>query len=361
MVTERDRTLDRMRGFAMLWVIFVHVLYWGVFYTTPLTDVIKSFLLFEMPLFFFITGATNSMSRDTGYFSFVYKRFARILIPYWVFAVICAVLSVGKYTLENGFDPKKAVIIIGSWLVPIDKQYSNITYLTWALWFVPVYLCIVLLIPLMKKLVRKPLQFALSGALLGIFVISNVLNLGFLQKVSFYALWTFAGMYYSFIKEKLASAKTRAIMGAVAVLGAGVLTLLGIRGVSLDMQYNKFPPNIVFFVYSCVAMAVIGLILPVLDRFFGRIEKTKFLGKIFEQFSVRSMTVFLYQVFAFNITLRAVAVLIPFSSPLWAVAKIIFCLITTVLLCAVLAVVFGWAEKIQPPLINRKKQITNNK
>ncbi|MBQ9742388.1 MAG: acyltransferase [Ruminococcus sp.] len=354
MATERDRTLDRMRGFAMLWVVFVHVLYWGAFYTSPFTDILKSFLLFEMPLFFFITGATNSMSRDTGYFSFVYKRFARVLIPYWVFAAICAVLSVGKYTLENGFDPLKSVLITGSWLVPIDRQFSNITYLTWALWFVPVYLCIVLLIPLMKKLVGKPLQFVMFGTLLGVFVISDVLNLGFVQKISFYALWTFAGMYYPLIREKLTSAKTRVILGAVAVLGAGVLTLLGLSGVSLDMQYNKFPPNMVFLVYSCTAMGVVGLLTPVLDSFFGKIEKTKFLGKIFEQFSVRSMTVFLYQVFAFNITLRAVAVLIPFSSPLWAVVKVIFCLVTTVLLCALLGVAFGWAEKIQPPSLERK-------
>ena len=50
---KRDETIDLLRGTAMLWVILVHVLYWGDFFSSPFINLLKSFCLFEMPLFFF--------------------------------------------------------------------------------------------------------------------------------------------------------------------------------------------------------------------------------------------------------------------------------------------------------------------
>ena len=50
---SRDKTIDRLRGFAMFWVIVVHVLYWGSFFNNGYVNLLKSFCLFEMPLFFF--------------------------------------------------------------------------------------------------------------------------------------------------------------------------------------------------------------------------------------------------------------------------------------------------------------------
>lgn len=49
---NRDKTIDRLRDFAMLWVIVVHVLYWGDFFISGYVNLLKSFCLFEMPLFF---------------------------------------------------------------------------------------------------------------------------------------------------------------------------------------------------------------------------------------------------------------------------------------------------------------------
>jgi len=51
---NRDKTIDRLRGFAMIWVIVVHVLYWGYFFNNGYVNLLKSFCLFEMPLFFLL-------------------------------------------------------------------------------------------------------------------------------------------------------------------------------------------------------------------------------------------------------------------------------------------------------------------
>lgn len=164
---SRDKTIDRFRGFAMFWVIVVHVLYWGNFFTNGYVNLLKSFCLFEMPLFFFITGASNNLSKTNNYFNFVSKRFQRILIPYWVFAIICATLSMVKYSVEGNLDFITGIKVLLSWMVPINRQMTSVSYLTWALWFVPVYLCIVLIIPalkIMKRSVRKiEFAFALMG------------------------------------------------------------------------------------------------------------------------------------------------------------------------------------------------------
>ena len=67
-MVKRDETIDQLRGLAIFWVIVVHVLYWGNFFDNNYINTIKSFCLFEMPLFFFLTGASNSFSKIDGYF-----------------------------------------------------------------------------------------------------------------------------------------------------------------------------------------------------------------------------------------------------------------------------------------------------
>lgn len=353
-MSARDKTLDRLRGFAMLWVIFVHVLYWGDFFSSDLVNLLKSFCLFEMPLFFFITGATNRMSRDTSYLDFVRKRFLRILIPYWIFAGICVVLSISSYTLSNGVDLVEIVKIALSWSIPVDRQISYVSYLTWALWFIPVYLCVVLLIPLMKKAAensaKRPVCLVIIAVL---FVCFSVLGFDWLQKILFYALWTYIGMFYKEIKELLPKKSFKITLASVFAISAAVLAVMHFLGVSVDMQENKFPPDIVFFVYSIGAMALIVLLLPYLDRVLEKIERNKVFGRVLELFSTRSMTVYLYQVFAFNLSIR-LAGLIPDVNIWTDLASTFVCLIITIPLCALLSLIFGKTETLGQN--SRKKQ-----
>ena len=59
------------------------------------------------------------------------------------------------------------------------------------------------------------------------------------------------------------------------------------------------------------------------------------------------MTIFLYQVFAFNITIRLTGMLIPGSGMVASVAKAVFCFVVTIPICAGLAVIFGRIEKLE--------------
>lgn len=40
-MSKRDETIDRLRGFAMFWVIVVHVLYWGNFFDNERINLLK--------------------------------------------------------------------------------------------------------------------------------------------------------------------------------------------------------------------------------------------------------------------------------------------------------------------------------
>lgn len=347
MTVNRDKTIDQLRGFAMLWVIVVHVLYWGGFFTNEYVNLLKSFCLFEMPLFFFIIGASNSFSKITGYFDFVSKRFQRILIPYWIFAIICAILSIGRYSMEDNMDFLTGIKVLLSWLVPVGRQMTSVAYLTWALWFVPVYLCVSLIIPVLKKARDSARKIEFAFLLLGIFVLTCLLKMGWMQNVAFYSFWTYIGLFFREIKLAAEQKHTRRYFLYLVAAGMLAIYALYLTGQSLNMQSNKFPPNIIFLVYSMMMMALIFFSIPYLVRFIGWLQAGKLSGKIFNLFSTRSMTIFLYQVFAFALTIRLTNMLIHGDSITVSIAKSVFCLAATIPVCAGLAVVFGKIEKFQ--------------
>ena len=188
---KRDKTLDRLRGFAMLWVIVVHVLYWGNIFTSGATAIIKSWLLFEMPLLFFVMGASNSFNVYSNYFNFVYRRIRRIMIPYWFFAIICAALSIIQASVEI----KYAIVMLISWTIPVNRQITSIPYLTWALWFVPVYLCVVCTIPALRRMRYSGIKFEFGFLLVFIFILMCRWDI-WLSYVVFYSIWVYVGLFY---------------------------------------------------------------------------------------------------------------------------------------------------------------------
>ncbi len=59
-VSGRDTDLDDFRAFVLIWVLALHCLYWfGLI--APRWNVWKSWTLCEMPVLFFIAGASNSL------------------------------------------------------------------------------------------------------------------------------------------------------------------------------------------------------------------------------------------------------------------------------------------------------------
>ena len=343
---KRDKTLDRLRCLAMLWVIVVHVLYWGNYIRHQRLQLLMSFILFEMPLFFFVTGAGNSFSKITGWFRFVYKRWKRILIPYWFFAVICAALTIGCNALSGDRNLLYGVQILFSWLIPIDRQINSVPYLTWALWFIPVYLCVILVLPVLKRMHGSKRPFAFLALLTVLFVGTCVFQMGWIQNVVFYALWTYVGLFYRDILTAIRKRRVRWVLALSAIVGMAVIYFLHAKGFSVDMQANKFPPSLIFGIFSVSVMSLILMLIPGIESVFEFLEKWAPARRLLHLYSSRSLTIYLYQVFAFNLTLRFTDAVISGTGLAASLVKSILCLVVTIPVCAAFATVFGCVEDL---------------
>ena len=82
---SRDKTLDYLRGLAIIQVVLVHVLYWLNIFNEGFLAIAKSFLLFEMPIFFFVTGAVNGLGKLHNHKIFCFKRIKSLMIPYYIY------------------------------------------------------------------------------------------------------------------------------------------------------------------------------------------------------------------------------------------------------------------------------------
>lgn len=351
---RRDESLDRLRAFVILWTILVHVLYWGEFCSSEGFIFWRSYCLLEMPLIFFVTGAGNAMSREKSYKGFVRKRWCSMLIPYWVFAAICIVLSLMAYPEYQTQDTAFVWKVVFSWLIPMDQQMTNLPYLTWALWFVPVYLCVVPAIPLLRKMSQRRGKFLYLPLLLVLFLGAVWVKHAFLQKVTFYTLWTYVGMFYPQISKAIRRGRTKLLLAAAVLAGIAGMYALYRLGKPMDMQNNKFPPNRIFLLYSCTMMSAVGLVWPLLDNALERLQCYEPFRTVLHQYSNRSMTIFLYQVIVFPLMIYACNILFPGGSAGMAIFKSVLCFVLTVAACTGCAAVFGKLETFANDVSNIK-------
>lgn len=166
---ERDKQLDSYRGLAMIYVVcFTHVIYWLKIGSEP----ILSLMLFEMPIIFFISGASLSFNKKPRSLKkTLWSRVRRVVIPYYIYAfvmvAIVAVLSViWHYWLPNIigiFGEKIATkymfdITTYSWNdVWSILSFGNIPQApcVWHLWFILPYLILSCSFEMQKRILTK--------------------------------------------------------------------------------------------------------------------------------------------------------------------------------------------------------------
>lgn len=251
--------LDVARGALMAYVIIViH----GVFWLNLLPQPWSTVLLFEMPPIFVITGAAYFYAEQGkaltlgGYAMYIARRFLRILAPYWAYALVAAGVVLA---LNIKHDPLGA---LQSWLNPGTRGAGYTTLmLSWHLWFVPPFLAVTALLPFLTRIPVPKLPLA-AWALVGACVVyaAQLLDPTHYdwQTIAFYALWAVFGF-------ALVAAPGRFGRGSFTLMLALSLAAIAViavfwPGASLNMQANKFPPNVMFFAFSCAWMSVLLLL-----------------------------------------------------------------------------------------------------
>lgn len=288
---KRDPYLDYLRGIAIVWVVVVHVLYLKQFVPPGSAgETVKALVLFEMPLFFFVSGAGlyHSHRRQPEIRPFLLRRAWRLLWPYALLAVVCAYLF---YRREMAAGRPLTPEQVLSWLAlrpwPVEPVYVG-AYT----WFVRVMLAVTVAHVGLVRLFdsdrwRAPTGVCLAAGVAAFTPIGKPLAefhavpLGQLpQYAVFYGAFVYLGYYYA--SGRLAR---RPAWLAVAALAAfGLLAALARAGlVSGDAQYNKFPPNAGYALLGLGWLAVWLLARPAITglaaglrpfgaalRFFGR-------------------------------------------------------------------------------------------
>lgn len=344
----RDEELDTFRGFAIIWVLFIHCIYWNGLFTSTGATIAKSYLLFEMPLLFMITGASNSLSQKKyNLADHIVRRVSRIVIPYWVYAFICVFLI--QITIT--FLQYPGSINYTSWFLTFGVKsdlWTNIPYLTSHLWFVPVFLIVIFIIPLLSYLHKRLVSFNkyiplvvlfLLIPFLDYFMFGNAMTYYYGKNVIFYSFWIYLGFFYE--RFKIRPPKKRYLI-LVSVL-AYVFLWLAISNTTrynVDMQLNKFPPNLAFLLMN---IGNISLFL-LLKKYIADIIRMLNLKGLFIKLGQNSYTVYLHQTFAFLAGSMILSVL-NISLFDYDLIGVLYYLAVNIIFALLFIKMFGWVEK----------------
>jgi hypothetical protein len=141
-----------------------------------------------------------------------------------------------------------------------QAKYSGLLNLMavglWILYIIPTFLLVTALLPLAIKLklpVHVPLWMLMLCAIVVIYSLSLVdfPEAKRLKSVCFYLLWAVFGYHLPNLGIK--AYKTIAIISMVALL---IIVSVNADARILIMQNNKFPPNAIFFLFSCLWVAI---------------------------------------------------------------------------------------------------------
>lgn len=280
----RDRQLDIYRALLMMYIpCVVHTAYWLADGREPLLSVI----LVEMPLVFFIAGASLSVSRShRSLLPTIIGRFKRVVVPYYVYA--CVLLAVG---------------LIASWVMTLSGQASLLDLsqygwrdiasillardipqmpFIWHLWFIPCYLILSCTFPLQVKLMSRSNRWAYLAGCLTLFLMAQALTgSSLLRQGLAYNIFMVAG-YLLYRKVKVG---TIALTGAVS-LAAVLVYVFVLGGNFCPMQARKFPPDWLFVVYNLFVLCLLSLV-------FSHISMKD--NGIFRLWSQRGYNIYLYQ------------------------------------------------------------------
>lgn len=291
----RDRQLDIYRALLMMYIpCVVHTAYWLANGREPLL----SLILVEMPLIFFVAGASLSASRSRrNLLQTVVGRFRRVIAPYYIYACVLLLVGLGaSWVLTLTGRAPLLDISSYSWndvaAILLARDIPQMPFI-WHLWFIPAYLILSCTFPLQVKLMGKINRIVYFAVCLALFLLVQALtDPSLLRQVLAYNVFMVAG--YLFYRK--VSTRTIALTGVVAL--AIVLTYVFILGGDFcPMQARKFPPDWLFVAYNLFVLCLLSLVFS-----FVTIKD----NRIFRLWSQRGYNIYLYQsvVFAIVAVLR---------------------------------------------------------
>lgn len=171
---NREPWIDILRGIGILLVVLGH--------TTGLPDPAQAFIYsFHLPLFFCLSGYLFNREKYEvmGLFEFALLRFRRLMVPYFVIALICLTFVLLKDLKNNVFELKVMLRYVEGILYSRGSVYSMPSCSP--LWFLSCLYVIELFFFLIVKTFNKRIYVLLAVLTLGL--AGALLSKGNLQKL----------------------------------------------------------------------------------------------------------------------------------------------------------------------------------
>lgn len=284
----RDKQLDIYRAMTMIYIVCViHTIHWNSLFNYA----IQSVILFEMPVIFFIAGASQYVAnKNYNTIENIKNRSKRILLPYYVFLFSIIILyytvatftdQIGKFQFSyNAFSCKDIIKMI------MTGGCNKIPYLGYT-WFISTYFIIFCIFPIQKKIINiiQPKTYLLFCAFICIilhFVHFPILE-NEIKSIPTYNFFFLTG--YLLYKRYNHTFITAIIFSIISVY-------LFITGKYIPMQNHKYPTDAIFLIYGCTILSILSVI-------FKHIKfKENIITKIWNE---RGYTIYLYQCIPFFI------------------------------------------------------------
>lgn len=246
---KRVSYLDVLKFFGILFIYAGH-------YTTNAGMLYEFVFEFHVPLFFFVSGCSETFNKERNALKNIWKKFLGIMVPFYLFALV----SVATKVLITGATAGTVL----EYLIIIAKGCIRNTFIASSLWFLPCLFVIGVMFELVKKLKYRWLMvlFSLAVYILnasGIVRFPRVYNVNFAAQYQLY----FVTGYVLFAKiDSLLSGGGRALRITKYVTGGLSFAFTGL----LFFKYNLFRllsdiPVVSWFVPFFTAMTAIWTFL----------------------------------------------------------------------------------------------------
>lgn len=276
---ERDIQLDCYRSLTMMYIVCViHTSFW--FCLDFHFD--KSLLLIEMPVIFFIAGASQSLKRECSLKETVINRSKRVLLPYYIFLCLLIVWFYACTLLNVSFEGEK-IDITQLTLTDIIKLLATggcekIPYFGHT-WFISCYMIVSCSLPLQRAIMKRMPETLYAAVCLLLFIACCLLNIhlpeNIVENVLCYNFFYISGyVFYKQLKKK------QIILAAL--LPIIISTYLFANG----RMFIKFPPDVFFLFYNIGAICILGIIFSHVKIPYNIIIKL---------WNVRGYNIYLYQ------------------------------------------------------------------
>lgn len=137
--------INILKGFAIFLIVFGH----SIGYSKGLTGLSRYLSSFYVPLFFFISGYLFQENREEKLIPFMKRKAKRILIPYFVFAILSLIpyyLFAGDIQTSLGTEETISNNIVSSLLtVFYGSGHGDTLVQNSPLWFLPCYFLVVVI------------------------------------------------------------------------------------------------------------------------------------------------------------------------------------------------------------------------